>query len=285
MAVATQIVTDFILTGALYTLIAIGLSLIFSVMRIINFAHAQMYMAGAYGVYLLNGRHHVSYWVALLLSAAIVGLSGILIERIVIRPVQSDPARAMIATLGLLLILGGVALIIFGETGRYVTPPITSSVPVFGTYVDKGKLVDGAIALGVVILMFASLKMTKAGRAMRALAQDQIGARLQGVRVSSVRSLGFAVGCGLAAIAGGLILPLTSATPDMGNDVILKMFIILIIGGLGSIMGAVIGAFTLAFLETVGVTYTGQYAVLFVYLLVIAILLVRPQGLLGGASA
>lgn len=281
MQVAVQVVANLVTTGALYTLIAIGLSLIFSVMRIINFAHAQMYMIGAYGVYVLYGRLHLPFVVAVVLSALGTAVIGIVVEWVVIRPVRDDPGRAMIATLGLLLILGGVALDVFGATGLFVDPPITSSVVIGGAYLSVEKLVNAGVALALVVGLFSVLRMTRFGRALRALAQDEMGAKLQGVRSGRSRTLGFAIGAGLAGVAGALVVPLTAATPDMGNTVLLDMFVIIILGGLGSILGAAVGAFILAAFQTVGVTYFGQFATLGVYLLVIAVLLVRPAGVLG----
>jgi branched-chain amino acid transport system permease protein len=136
----------------------------------------------------------------------------------------------------------------------------------------------------LVTVLFACLKWTRPGRAMRAVADDAVGARLQGIGVHRINALGFSVGSGLAALAGGLILPLTSAvSPAVGDAILPKMFIIVILGGLGSVSGAVVGALTLAAIETIGFTYLGEIANLFIYLLVLMVLLVRPEGIFGRA--
>jgi branched-chain amino acid transport system permease protein len=128
------------------------------------------------------------------------------------------------------------------------------------------------------------LKWTRQGRALRAVAADPVTASLQGVSIHRINAIGFSVGSGLAALAGALILPLTSSvTPATGDTILAKMFIIVVIGGLGSVGGAVAGALTLAAVETIGFTYFGEIANLFIYLLVLAILLIRPEGLLGRA--
>jgi len=279
-----QVLTDFLVMGALYTLVAIGLSLVFSVMRIVNFAHAQMYMLGAYGTYLLYGQMRWPFVLAVPITAATVGAFGVACEFVIIRPVRQDPARAMISTLGLLLVLGGLALMVFGQNGRFAPEPLAGTVFALGSRIDPFQLADAGLATVVVGLLFSGLHFSRMGRALRAVAQDELGARLQGIDVGLIRTTGFAIGAALAALAGSLIMPLTTATPDMGNNILLDMFIIVVIGGLGSIWGAVVGAFVLALLQTVGVTYLGQFSILIVYLLVMLLLLVRPSGVLGYQS-
>lgn len=281
MTIVVQVVVNLLMLGSLYTLVSSGLSLVFGIMRVVNFAHAQFYMLGAYVAYVVYGASGQPYVLALIAAAVLVGILGVLVERIAVKPLVADPSRAMIATLGLLLILGGVALSVFGENPRHTTAPVGGRVHIFGAPVSNQKLLAVAISLVLLAALYASLKWTRQGQALRALAQNARGAELQGMRVGALRSFGFAVGAALAALAGALILPISSVTPDVGDPIILKMFIILILGGLGSLSGAALGAFLLAAFETVGVTYFGQFSILGVYVLVIAVLLLRPQGILG----
>jgi branched-chain amino acid transport system permease protein len=183
----------------------------------------------------------------------------------------------------LLLIIGGVVFIVFGGLPRFVDPPIQGTVRGFRgvVNVDVAKLVDGAAAIVLIAALFVWLRVAKSGQALRAVAQNELGAQLQGIRTGRIRTGGFALGVGLAAIAGGLIMSITSATPDMGNQILLNLFIMVILGGLDSVAGAVVGAFILAFMETVGVTYFGQFSILSVYGVVMLILIVRPEGILG----
>jgi branched-chain amino acid transport system permease protein len=270
--------------GALYTLVAIGLSLVFSVMRIINFAHAQMYVLGAFGFYYLYARAGLPWWVAAALSALGVALIAVVLEAFLIRPLHGDPLRSMIVTLGLLLVMNGAMVSAFGADQKYVSTPISGAVHVGVTSVALQKVVAVGVAIALVTALFMCLKWTRPGRAMRAVAEDAVGARLQGIGVHRINALGFSVGSGLAALAGGLILPLTSSvSPAVGDAILPKMFIIVIIGGLGSVGGAVAGALTLAAIETIGFTYLGEVANLFIYLLVLAVLLVRPEGLFARA--
>ncbi len=284
MSVALQALVNCILLAGMYTLIAIGLSLVFSVMRIINFAHGQMYMLGAYVVFFAYGSSHLPFLVALILAAIAVGAFGALTEWAIIRPVQSDESRAMVATLGLLLATQGAAIVLFGETDRFADEPISGTIALGPATVSSYKLVAAISALVLVAGLFAALRWTRLGQALRALAQNTEAAILMGVRINRLRAAGFAIGAGLAAVAGGLLMPITSVSPAIGEPIILKMFIILILGGLGSVTGAVAGSFTLAAIETFGVTYVGDLSILLVYVLVMAVILVKPEGLMAKAG-
>jgi branched-chain amino acid transport system permease protein len=273
---------DTLVLGALYTLVAIGLSLVFSIMRIINFAHAQMYVLGAFGFYYLYQVVGIPWWLAAALSALGVAVVAVALEALLIRPLHGDPLRSMIVTLGLLLVMNGAMVSAFGADQKFVSPAISGAVDLGVTSIALQKVVAVGVAIALVTALFMCLKWTRPGWAMRAVAEDPVGARLQGIDVNRINALGFSIGSGLAALAGGLLLPLTSSvSPAVGDAILPKMFIIVIIGGLGSVSGAVAGALTLAAIETIGFTYFGEVANLFIYLLVLAVLLVRPEGLFG----
>jgi branched-chain amino acid transport system permease protein len=268
-----------------YALISVGLSLIFSVMRVINFAHAQLYMFGSYAVFVVYAQMQLPYPLALAAAAATAGVIGILIERFVVRPVQDDQLRSMVGTLGVLVGLGGIASLLFGEQDKYAPAVLDGTVDILGAAVPSQKVLILVSAAVIVTALFVYLRTTFQGRALRALAQDRTGARLQGVNVARIQMIGFAIGSALAGIAGGLILPIAVVNPTIGQPILLKMFIILLLGGLGSIEGAVVGALVLAAIETIGVTFFGQLSILGAYALVIALLLVRPQGLLASRGS
>lgn len=283
-AVLIQVLVNTFVLGALYTLVAIGLSFVFSIMRIVNFAHAQMYVLGAFGFYYLAELVGVPWWLAAALSALGVALTAAVVEAFLIRPLHGDPLRSVIVTLGLLLVMNGAMVAAFGADEKFVAPAIPGAVDLGVTSIALQKLVVVVVSIVLVTALFTVLTWTRPGRAIRAVAEDAVGARLQGIGVDRINALGFSVGSGLAALAGGLILPLTSSVSTAVGDAILpKMFIIVIIGGLGSVGGAVAGAVTLAAIETVGFTYFGGVANLFIYLLVLAVLLVRPEGLFARA--
>jgi len=283
-AVLIQALVNTLVLGSLYMLVAIGLSLVFSIMRIINFAHAQMYVLGAFGFYYLYEVAGIPWWLAAALSALGVALVAVILEALLIRPLHGDPLRSMIVTLGLLLVLNGVMIEAFGADEKFVSRTISGAVDLGVTSITLQKVVAVGVAIASVAALLMCLKWTRPGRAMRAVAEDTVGARLQGIGVNRINALGFAVGSGLAALAGALILPLTSSvSPAVGDDILPKMFIIVIIGGLGSVGGAVAGALTLAAIETIGFTYFGEVANLFIYVLLLAVLLVRPEGLFARA--
>lgn len=280
MQLAIQQVVNLLVLWSTYTMIAIGLSLVFSVMRVINFAHAQLYVVGAYAVYVFVATLHWNYFAALVVAGAIAAVIGSLTERFVIRPVGDNALRAMIGTLGVLLAIEGGVLVLFGPQDKYIPAPFPGQVTVLSAFIPVQKLVVAAVALATVLGLFAYLRWAKVGQALRALAQDSLAARLQGVRVQQLRLIGFAIGSFLAGLAGALILPLASVNPSTGDPILVKMFIIIVLGGLGSIEGAVVGAGLLALIETVGVTFLGDFAILGIYLLVVVVLIVRPKGLL-----
>ncbi|MDT7711750.1 MAG: branched-chain amino acid transport system permease protein [Pseudonocardiales bacterium] len=279
VVVLIQVLINTLVLSALYALVAIGLSLVFSIMRIVNFAHAQMYVLGAFGFYYLYQLVGIPWWLAAVLSALGVALAAVILEALLIRPLHGDPLRSMIVTLGLLLVMNGAMVSAFGSDEKFVSPAVSGAVDLGVTSIALQKVVAVGVAIALVTALFMCLKWTRPGRAMRAVAEDAVGARLQGIGVHRINALGFSVGSGLAALAGGLILPLTSSvSPAVGDGILPKMFIIVIVGGLGSVGGAVAGALTLAAIETIGFTYLGEIANLFIYLLVLAVLLVRPEG-------
>jgi branched-chain amino acid transport system permease protein len=243
-----------------------------------------MYVLGAFGFYYVYEVLGVIWWLAAALSALGVALVALVVEVLLIRPLQGDPLRSMIVTLGLLLVMNGAMLWAFGADEKFVSPAISGNVDLGLTSIALQKAVAVGVAVLSVAALFMWLKWTRLGRALRAVAQDPVSATLQGVGIDRINALGFSVGSGLAALAGALILPLTSSvTPAAGDTVLAKMFIIVVIGGLGSVAGAVAGALTLAAIETIGFTYFGEIAILFIYVLVLAVLLIRPEGLLGRA--
>jgi branched-chain amino acid transport system permease protein len=279
-----QALVNWLVVGSLYVLIAIGLTLVFSIMGIINFAHAQWYVLGAFALYYLYIQAGIPYIVAVVLSAIVVGAAALVVERILIRRLQDDPLRAMIGTLGLLLILSGLTLELFGAKEKYVPPPVTEVIRIGTVALPVQKLIAVIIAFSIVGALGAFLRWTRSGRAMRAISQDADGARLQGINVTQINAIGFVIGSALAASAGALLLPITSAvSASSGDPILAKMFIIVILGGLGSIGGAVAGAFLLAFIETLLFTYIGGLAILLGFLLVLLVLLLRPQGLFARA--
>lgn len=267
--------------GLSYSLIAVGLSLIFSVMRMIQFAHGHIYMLGAFAVFYLYGSFGLNYFVAVLVAGVLLALFGVLLEITVFRPLRDEEFASMIAGLGLLLLLGGGAELVFGVAPRNIMSPVPGVVSLLGVVVPKEKVLIAAVGGVLVLLLFLMVGRLKVGRAMRAFAQDRMAARLQGISINQISSLGMAVGSGLAAVAAGLVLPTVRLTPDLGGIVLIKAFLVIILGGLGSIEGALAGGLLLGFMESYGYTFLGEVTSILGYAVVMLILISRPQGLLG----
>jgi len=282
-----QTLTNTIVLGSIYSLIAIGLSMVFSIMRITNFAHGQMYMLGGYVFYFVyaqwgpTGHLGLDFLLGLIIAGMTLAMGGVVLERIIFRPLKGEDLATMVVGLGLLMFFECTALLAWGPTARYVPDVMPGVVNFLGVTVPRLRLLVMGVALGIVVVLFLFLKHAKFGQAMRAVAEDPVAAALQGIDSARMNSIGFAVGSGLAAVAGGLLLPLTYVTPFVGGSMVLKAFTMVILGGLGSIPGAVAGAYLVGVSESFGYTFFGEVAALFSFALIIAVLIIRPRGLFG----
>jgi branched-chain amino acid transport system permease protein len=264
-------------------LIAVGLVLIFGVMGVINFAHGELYMAGAYTVVALYAGFGVPFFVAVAAGLVFVGVLGLLMEYALFRPLRDNPLGGLIASIGFLLILQTIAVLGFGVQMEHV-PPATQEKIVFAngvvlTYQRAYVIVATVVLLGALWLF---LRKSKFGWALRACAQDREAAQLQGMSINHTARLAMFIGAGLAGVAGALTAPLVSPTPYMGHSVIITAFIIIIVGGIGSLEGAVLAAILYAFVYTFVTTiYDGTLANIVGLLLMLIVLIVKPTGLFG----
>ena len=264
-------------------LIAVGLVLIFGVMGVINFAHGELYMAGAYTVVALYADGPLPFFLAVVVGLVFVGLLGLLMEYGLFRPLRDNPLGGLIASIGFLLILQTVAVLGFGVHMEHVSPS-TQGKLVFGdgvvlTY-QRLYVILAAIVLLSALWLF--LRRSKFGWALRACAQDPEAAALQGMSINNTARLAMFIGAGLAGVAGALTAPLVSATPYMGHPVIITAFIIIIVGGIGSLEGAVLAAILYAFVNTFVTTiYDGTLANIVGLLLMLLVLVIKPTGLFG----
>lgn len=274
-----------VMLGLNYGLIALGLSLIFGIMGIVNFAHGEMYMLGGYVAYYLVGRFRFNFLTTMIAGVAIIGLLGALIEKTLFRPLTTRPKEALtslIAAVGLAWVLQMLAVICFGELDRNVPSAFKGIINMGGVVITKERLAAIIIALALVSVLTLFLMKTKIGMAIRAVAQDKEAAALQGIQVSRISSLAFGIGCALAGAAGVLMAPIFCVSPFLGGEVILKAFLVVILGGMGSIPGAMLGGLVLGFIESIGsLFFTVPVVNAITFVLIIIILIVRPQGLLG----
>jgi branched-chain amino acid transport system permease protein len=267
-----------------YVLVALGLTLIFSILEIINFAHGEFYMLGGYVTYYVYAVFGLNYFLTLGLAILTVGLAGVVAERLIFHDLRGKALNAFIVSLGLLWVMQAGAQLGFGVLDKPVPSAFSGIVRVFGLVISFERFVVTLSAIGLIVALYLFLRLSRPGRAMRAVAQDADAAALQGVNIEAVSALGFGVGCALAGGAGGLLAPVFAVSPAMGALPVVKAFIIIIVGGMGSLPGAVLGGLLLGGVEGLGALFMGSAAVnVLGFVMVIVVLLVRPRGLVGGA--
>src|SRR5947199_10777642 len=224
-----------------YILMALGLTLMFGMMHIINFAHGAIYMLGAYVIYYVFDQWGAAYFVAFLLSMLLLGAFGFVVERVIYRPIKGGIEPTLVALLALTTFLQAAGYPVFGQLDKHVPPVFHGTRNVLGVMISVERLMIIPMAGALVVGLNLFINKTKMGAAMRAIEQDKEAAALQGVNVNVINGLAFAVGFALAAAAGALMAPIFKLDPMMGEQPLLKAFIIIILGGLGSIPGAILG--------------------------------------------
>ncbi len=283
-----QILANGLYLGAQYALIALGLTLIFSLMNVLNFAHGQMYVFGGFVTYTVVAQLGLPFIVGLVASAVVLAVMGALIEVFLFRPVIRKSKRdesTMLLAAGIAFFLDAVILLLFGEKQRGV-PKIVNGVFNWDMrlIMPYDRILIGVLAIALIVGFIAFMQYTKAGRAMRALAQDRMAAQLMGVDVDRYSMIGFALGAMLAGLVGGLLVTITGINLGMGGPTSVKAFMMIMIGGAGVISGAIAGGFILGMMESIGLTVLAAYGDI-TYLVIFASLMVflaiRPQGLMG----
>jgi branched-chain amino acid transport system permease protein len=268
------------------SLVAVGLVLIFGVMGVINFAHGELFMLGAYVVVALYADQGLPFLMAVAAGLVFVGLVGLGMERALFRPLRDNPLGGLVASIGFLMILQALAAMGFGVRMEHI-PPVTQEVIVFSGKVrlplPRLFVIIAAVVLLTALWLF--LKRTRFGWALRASAQDPEAAALQGISINQTARIAMFIGAGLAGIAGALTAPLVSVNPHMGHSVIVTAFIVIIVGGIGSLEGAVVAAVAYSFVNTVVTTFwDGVIADIVGLSLMLVVLIVRPTGLFGTAE-
>lgn len=268
------------------SLIAVGLVLIFGVMGVINFAHGELYMAGAYAVVLFYSDFELPFLIAVAAGLLFVGCLGLLMERTLFRPLKDNPLGGLVASIGFLMIMQALASMGFGVRMEHI-PPVTQHVIEFSERVRLPLARLFVIIAAVVLLsaLWIFLKKTRFGWALRAAAQDPEAAALQGISINQTARIAMFIGAGLAGIAGAFTAPLVSVNPHMGHSVIVTAFIVIIVGGVGSLEGAVIASVVYAIVHTFVTTFfDGVIADITGLSLMLLVLIVKPTGLFGSAD-
>ena len=283
-----QVLVNGVYLGAQYALIALGLTLIFALMNVLNFAHGQLYVLGGFVTYTIYGQLGLPYVVALFTTAVSLAMVGALIEKFLFGPVIRRSLReesTMLLAAGIAFLLDAVILLLFGEKQRGV-PKIVDGVLNwdFRIIMPYDRILICFLAVFCIAAFISYMQYSRTGRALRALAQDRVAAQLMGVKVDRYSMIGFALGAMLAGIVGGLLVTITGVNLGMGGPTSIKAFMMVMIGGAGVISGAIAGGFILGMLESIGLTVLSQYGDI-TYLVIFASLMVflaiRPQGLMG----
>jgi branched-chain amino acid transport system permease protein len=267
--------------GSVYSLVALGLTLVYGILHIPNFAHGALYMMGGYVTLTMMTKYGVNYWIAIFVSIILIGLLGVLMERFVFHPLkEAPPIHDKIAAIGILLFLEAFAQYVWGAEYQSMPTPYGQVVEIFGLTFTMQRLLIIIGAIVVMILLYLFLKKTYTGSTIIAMSQDREGANLVGINTNKVAMLTFMISGGLAAIAASLSAPINLVFPGMGHLVILKAFVIIILGGMGSVPGAILGGYILGFSESLGATYiSNDYKDIIAFVLLVIILSVKPTGL------
>lgn len=276
-----SIANGFVLSW-IYILIAVGLMIIFSIMRILQFAHGEVYMLGAYTVYFFSVTHGLNYFVALLLSIVVGLVVGLILERIFFRPLGGDFTPTIIVALGLMLVLQAAVTVAFGGTPKVIPSFAPNPANILGIMLGSDRIITVGISIFIILLLYLFLKRSKYGQALTAAAQHREASLLMGINPILMSIMAMVIGSALAALAGGLTGAILPINPFMGGPVIIKGLIIIILGGVGSLLGVVVGGLIMGFVDGVlPVLSNSALAAMVPLFLVAIILMLKPQGLFG----
>ncbi|WP_299299732.1 branched-chain amino acid ABC transporter permease [uncultured Fretibacterium sp.] len=282
-----QVLFNGLYTGAQYALIALGLTLIFALMNVLNFAHGQLYVLGGFVTYYVYGGMKLPFVVALLASALTLAVVGCLFELLFFRPVLRRSVReesTMLLSAGTAMMVESLVLIFFGEKHRGVPAVVSGVFNVGGVFIPKGRLLVIGLSCLFIAAFIIFMRYTRPGRALRAMAQDAETARLMGVNVGRYAILGWALAAMLAGLAGAMLVPISGVNAGLGQWISVKTFIMVMIGGAGAISGAILGGLALGMLESWGYYFfPGGETYLIIFVALIVFLAVRPNGLMGKA--
>ena len=284
-ALAAQVFTGLVL-GGIFVLLAVGLSLIFGLMTVVNFSHGALYMLGAYFGYLLF-KSSGSFTVALVVAPLMVGALGLLIERFLIRRLYGrSPDDPLLLTFGLSLIIVEVARMIWGKIGLTLDPPraMAGAVNLGFTYFPIYRLFVIAVTIVVLIALWLFLERTNVGLVIRAGSRDPLMVRALGFDVGRIWFLVFGIGSGLAGLAGILAGPMRGAYAEMGVTIIIESFVVVVVGGMGSLVGAVVSGLLIGQIVSLTTFFAPKLAEIIVFIFMAVVLLLRPSGLFGEAG-
>ena len=284
MELFLQSIVNGLIQGGFFALFAVGLVLIFGVMSVVNFAHGELVMIGAYTIWLLHAQNGLGFIPAIFVAIILVTLIGLLMERFLFRPTRDDPLAGLICSIGVLFIMQVAATLIGGDgPSKQVPPPFHGTLILFDFLrIPYQRIFSLAVSVAALSTLWYFLTRTKLGWALRAVALDREAAALQGININRISMIAIGVGGALAGLAGALMAPLTNINPHMGHNVIITAFIVTIVGGVGSLSGAVLAAVLYALFHTfVTVYFGGTVATICGLILMVVVLIVKPTGIMG----
>ncbi len=268
--------------ASIYILMALGFTLIFGILHIVNIAHGSLYMLGGYATWVLINELGYNYFLSIIGSMIIVGLIGIVFEKLIFRRLHGMVMPTIIASTGLAQVLNQSVLLGFGTMEKIISNPVPGVVHIFGTVFPTQRIVVMIIAITLTAILVWWVQKSKAGLALRALALDRETASLHGISFKRYGTLAFAIGSALAGAAGGLMGSLFYIEPHMGEAPLMKIFVIIVIGGLGSVPGTILGGLLLGFIDSFMTTiFDSGIASIVGFTMIIVVLIFRPRGFFG----
>ncbi len=277
-----QCILNGLVSGGVYILVALGLTIVLSITRIVQLAHGEIYMLGAYCVYYLCTAVGLHFFAALFISMLLVGGLGVVLEKCFFRRLRGQFLRSLIVGVALMLFIQNGVLVIAGGYPKAMPSVFRAVLEISGVKIPLERLIVVLVGLGLVVAILLFVKKTKIGQAMVAISQDREVAALQGIDINMISAIAMFMGSGLAAVAGGLVGTMLSVSPLMGSFALIKGIAVIILGGVGSIPGAIIGGFIIGLIDgVVPVLVSTQAAGLVGLALILLILLIRPQGIYG----
>ena len=277
-----------LLNGGIYSLVAVGLTLIFGVMRIINFAHGSLMMLGMYVSYWLFVLWGVDPYLSLIASGSVLFAVGVFIEAVLVSPVLEAPEHdQLLLTLGISLVIENLALFLWKADPRTVTVSYLAVAPmVGGIMISSPRVIAFVVSLAFTAALYLFLKRTDLGRAIRAVSQDREGALTVGINMRRIYGLAFGIGCACVGAAGSLVAPFYAVDPYVGGVFVITAFVVVVLGGMGNFGGALLAALIVGLAESVAAVFIpAAMKQIVMYTIFVVVLLFRPQGLFGGRRA
>jgi len=283
MTLALQIVTSGLVTGLIYMLIALGVTLLFGIMRVVNFVHGELVMLSAFAVYFLGvGELGLPFALAMLCAVAAAAAVGVICQYVLFRPMHYDILNCFIIGIGASFAIRSASWAIFGPEPIAIPAFVPGVMNVGGVFIANQRLFAAGLCVVLAIALYLFLHYTRPGKAMRAVEQDREAALLMGISSEQVYVTAFIISAALAAVGGAMLGSLFGIDPEMGAEPLLKSFIIVQIGGMGSIAGTVIAALFIGLTDSAtGTLFGGELAFIIDFAILMLILIVRPRGLFG----